>query len=138
MITSTQIKPDTAVVCSKDGQFGVVDHMEGTDTIKLKKDKNGQHHYIPLKWVTSVDDKIHVGRPGDQVMREWSTSPKASPAIDESTDDMTADTLASAPGGDERTKNDAKGNEKNPVNLLSSNPRSGEQKGKPRGEHPIM
>jgi len=51
--------------------------MEGSDTIKLKKDKQGQHHYIPLSWVTKVDDKVHVDRPGDQAMKEWSTSPKA-------------------------------------------------------------
>ncbi len=32
--------------------------MEGKDTIKLEKDKEGQHHYIPMSWVTKVDDKV--------------------------------------------------------------------------------
>ena len=73
MINSTQIKADAPVVCSKDGQFGTVDHMEGKDTIKLKKDKSGRHHYMPLKWVTSVDEKIHIDRPGDEAMKEWTT-----------------------------------------------------------------
>ncbi|MEO7330960.1 MAG: DUF2171 domain-containing protein [Minicystis sp.] len=78
MISATQIKPHTPVVCSEDGQFAVVDHMEGTSTIKLAKDKTGQHHYIPMSWVTKVDDKVHVDRPGDQAMRDWSTvAPKA-------------------------------------------------------------
>ena len=77
MISPNQVKPDAPVVCSQDGQFATVDHMEGSDTIKLKKDKQGQHHYIPLSWVTKVDDKVHVDRPGDQAMKEWSTSPKA-------------------------------------------------------------
>ncbi len=45
----------------------------GSDTIKLAKDDKGQHHYIPMKWVTSVDDKVHVDRPGTQAMKEWST-----------------------------------------------------------------
>jgi hypothetical protein len=27
-----------------------------------------------MSWVTSVDDKVHVDRPGDQAMREWSTT----------------------------------------------------------------
>jgi len=63
------------VVGSNKGQFAVVDHLEGRDVIKLEKDKAGQHHYIPLTWVTSVDDKVHVDRPGDQAMREWSTTP---------------------------------------------------------------
>ncbi len=80
MISSNQISPDAPVVCSKNGQFAMVDHMVGSDTIKLKKDKQGQHHYIPLSWVTKVDDKVHIGRPGDQAMKEWSTSPKVKSA----------------------------------------------------------
>lgn len=66
------------VVCSEDGQFAVVDHLQGTDSIKLRKDDSGQHHFIPLSWVTSVDGKVHVDRPGDQAMREWSTTPSFS------------------------------------------------------------
>jgi hypothetical protein len=72
---TTLIKPHMPVVCSNDGQFATVDHLEGTDSIKLSKDKSGQHHYIPLEWVTSVDDKVHIDRPGDQAMREWKTEP---------------------------------------------------------------
>jgi hypothetical protein len=69
------IKPHMAVVCSENGQFATVDHIEGTNEIKLARDKNGVHHYIPLAWVVSVDDKVHVDRPGDQAMEEWTTSP---------------------------------------------------------------
>ncbi len=46
MIQASQIKPQMPVVCSKDGQFAIVDHMQGKDTIKLAKDSKGQHHYI--------------------------------------------------------------------------------------------
>jgi hypothetical protein len=80
MINATQIKPKTPVVCSNNGQFAVVDHMEGTDTIKLAKDDKGMHHYIPLKWVTKVDDKIHVDRPGQQAMKEWTSTPMTNQA----------------------------------------------------------
>ncbi|MFA5018046.1 MAG: DUF2171 domain-containing protein [Methylobacter sp.] len=74
MINPDQIKPDMPVVCSQDGQFATVDHMEGTNTIKLKKDETGQHHYIPLTWVSSIENgKVKVDRPGDQAMQEWST-----------------------------------------------------------------
>ncbi|MBL9037866.1 MAG: DUF2171 domain-containing protein [Archangium sp.] len=73
MISPNQIRPDMPVVCSEDGQFGVVDHVEGADSIKLKKDKTGKHHFIPLNWVTEVDSKVHVDRPGAQAMREWRT-----------------------------------------------------------------
>ncbi len=75
MMNKDQIKPHMPVVCSNNGQFAVVDHLQGADTIKLAKDDKGQHHYIPLSWVTSVDDKVHVDRPGQQAMREWSVSP---------------------------------------------------------------
>jgi hypothetical protein len=69
------IKPHMPVVCSNDGQFATVDHIEGHGSIKLAKDDTGQHHYIPLEWVTSVDDKVHIDRPGQQAMSEWTTTP---------------------------------------------------------------
>jgi hypothetical protein len=71
---TTKIKEHMPVVCSNNNQFGTVDKVEG-DSIKLTKDKSGQHHWIPTKWVTSVDTAVHVDRPGEQAMREWSTSP---------------------------------------------------------------
>ena len=73
MMNTNAIKPHMPVVCSKDKQFGTVDHVEGQTSIKLTKDESGEHHFIPMSWVTSVDDKVHVDRPGDQAMREWST-----------------------------------------------------------------
>ena len=76
MINIDEIKPEMPVICSQNGQFAVVDHMEGTNAIKLNKDHSGQHHYIPLTWVTStVHGKIKIDRPGDQAMQQWSTVP---------------------------------------------------------------
>ncbi len=74
MNEAANIKPEMPVVCSKNGQFAVVDHIQGQQ-VKLKKDSSGTHHYIPLSWVKSVDDKVHIDRTGDQAMREWSTEP---------------------------------------------------------------
>jgi len=68
------IRPHMPVVCSKDKQFATVDHIEGSDAIKLAKDDSGQHHFIPMSWVTSVDDKVHIDRPGAEAMHEWSTT----------------------------------------------------------------
>ena len=73
MINVQQIKPEMPVVCSQDGQFAVVDHMEGKDSIKLQKDPAGKHHFIPVSWVTVVDAKVHIDRPGEQAMKEWRT-----------------------------------------------------------------
>ena len=75
MVQASKIKAGMPVVCSQDGQFAVVDHVEGQEAIKLNRDDKGTHHYIPTSWVTKVDDKVHVDRPGDQAMREWSTTP---------------------------------------------------------------
>lgn len=72
-----QIKDHMPVVCSEGGQFATVDHLDAANTIKLTKDDQGQHHWIPQSWVTSVDDKVHVDRPGDQAMKEWSTEAPA-------------------------------------------------------------
>ena len=76
MINANTIKPEMPVVCSLDGQFATVDHMEGTKSIKLNKDKNGQHHYIPLDWVVSTEDgKVKIDRSGEEAMQQWSTKP---------------------------------------------------------------
>jgi hypothetical protein len=74
MINTNQIKPQMPVVCTRDRQFGTVDRVEGRN-VKLTKDANGQHHYIPVDWIRTVDDKVHIDRPGDQAMQEWKTTP---------------------------------------------------------------
>ena len=73
MINVQLIRPEMPVVCSQDGQFAVVDHLEGQDSIKLKRDKAGKHNFIPVSWVTTVDGKVHIDRPGEQAMKEWRT-----------------------------------------------------------------
>lgn len=74
MHDQSRISEHMPVVCSNDKQFGTVDRVEG-NFIKLTKDDQGRHHWIPMSWVTRVDDKVHVDRPGDQAMREWYDSP---------------------------------------------------------------
>lgn len=72
MVKASDIKPDMPVVCSLDGEFAKVDHMQGDTTIKLMKDKHGQHHFIPLSWVTSIENgQVKVDRPGDEAMKQW-------------------------------------------------------------------
>jgi hypothetical protein len=73
MTNTDAIKPHMPVVCSKNKQFATVDHVEGKNAIKLTKDASGEHHFIPMSWVTTVDDKVHIDRPGTEAMKEWST-----------------------------------------------------------------
>ncbi|RYF04427.1 MAG: DUF2171 domain-containing protein [Deltaproteobacteria bacterium] len=75
MIDANEVKAGLPVVCSNGGQFAVVDHMQGADTIKLKKDDAGTHHFMPLAWVTSAGDELKIDRPGEQAMKEWATAP---------------------------------------------------------------
>ena len=73
-IDTSKITAHMPVICSEGGQFATVDHMDGDDYIKLTKDNAGQHHWIPVEWVTEVDDHVHVDRPGTQAMKDWLSS----------------------------------------------------------------
>ncbi|SEM58215.1 hypothetical protein SAMN05444354_11913 [Stigmatella aurantiaca] len=76
MVDAKQVQPKMPVICSNNVPFARVDHMDGSDTIKLARDENGEHHYIPLSWVQSVDESgIHLDRPGKDAMKQWSTDP---------------------------------------------------------------
>lgn len=74
-VNPSQIKEHMPVVCSDGGQFATVDHMDAGNTIKLTRDEQGNHHWIPMDWVTKVDEYVHVDRPGQQAMREWMSAP---------------------------------------------------------------
>jgi hypothetical protein len=74
--TTASIREHMPIVCSEGGQFATVDHLDG-NYIKVTKDNasgDGQHHWVPLNWVTGVDDKVHVDRPGNQAMKDWISS----------------------------------------------------------------
>lgn len=64
MISTANIREHMPVVDSRGNHVGTVDHLEGTDQIKLTKSdsKDASHHYIPLDWVNSVDDSVHLSK----------------------------------------------------------------------------
>lgn len=70
--TSEGIQEHMEVVCSKGMHVGTVDHVEG-DQLKLTKSDSddGRHHFIPTSIVASVDDKVHLSQPCDEVKRSW-------------------------------------------------------------------
>jgi hypothetical protein len=61
-------------VAADGAQVATVDHLDAGGTIKLTRDDQGQHHWIPQSWVTRVDEHVHLDRSGDQLMQDWSTS----------------------------------------------------------------
>jgi hypothetical protein len=63
-------------VVGSDGQHvGTVDHLEGTDKIKLTKDdpkSGGKHHFIRYEMVDRVADrKVHLNKSAQDVMTHW-------------------------------------------------------------------
>jgi hypothetical protein len=70
MIDTNQIKPHTQVVGADNQVIGKVDNIQG-DQLKLTRDEKGQHHLIPLDWVSNVDDKVHVSKNADEVKKAW-------------------------------------------------------------------
>jgi hypothetical protein len=71
------IREHMPVVCSDGGRCGTVDRIEGNN-IKLTKDDQGHHHWIPTDWVTRVDQDVQVDRSIGQVRRDWSMNPPSS------------------------------------------------------------
>jgi hypothetical protein len=56
--------------------IGTVDKVEN-GMIKLTKNDSadGQHHYIPLEWVESVQENtVHLMKPAEEVKRDWRTA----------------------------------------------------------------
>ena len=66
------IKEHMEVVGSDGGFVGTIDHVQGSE-LKLTKgsDKSGQHHFIPLDWVATVDTKVHLSKAARDVKTQW-------------------------------------------------------------------
>jgi hypothetical protein len=76
MIRAEQIHEHMEVVGSDGSHVGMVDHMDGTERLKLTKDDPnaaGRHHFIPMDWVQSVDSKVHLSKSGYDAMAAWDT-----------------------------------------------------------------
>ena len=61
-----QIQPHMSVTGSDGWTCGTVDHIDG-DRIKLTRDENGEHRYVPINLVEKVENNEVVLRSrGDQ------------------------------------------------------------------------
>lgn len=73
-MNASAIKQHMDVIASDGQKVGQVDHMEGTDKIKLARHDalDGKHHLIPLHWVNKVDKQVHLNKAAKDVKAQWS------------------------------------------------------------------
>ena len=74
MVEATQIKEHMKVIGSDGQHVGTVDHMEGSDKIKLAKSDpaaGGKHHFISLSLVDHIDAHVHLNKSAKDVQSKW-------------------------------------------------------------------
>lgn len=77
MIDAKQIREQMEVLGADGAHVGTVDHLEGSDRIKLAKDdamSGGKHHMIPVTWVDHVDRHVHLNKSSQDAMKQWQTA----------------------------------------------------------------
>jgi hypothetical protein len=76
MTDTASIREHMPVFGSCGNRLGDVDRVEG-QSIKLTRNSSsdGQHHYIPMNWVESVDDKVHLNKDCGEAKKEWKAAP---------------------------------------------------------------
>jgi hypothetical protein len=76
MKDSMNVREHMDVFGSCGNRLGTVDRVEGSSIKLAKNDQpDGQHHWVPMGWVASVDDGVRLNRDCDQARREWQSAP---------------------------------------------------------------
>ena len=71
------IKEHMEVIGSDGQHVGTVDHLEGSDKIKLTKTDpkaGGKHHFIPTAWIDHVDAHVHLTKSANDVTKQWKSA----------------------------------------------------------------
>jgi hypothetical protein len=74
MLDTSQIKEHMDIISSDRKTVGKVDHLEGSDKIKLTRQSSpdGQHHhFIPASWIDHIDQHVHLNKSGADVTAHW-------------------------------------------------------------------
>jgi hypothetical protein len=77
MFKQDDIKEHMEVLGSDGQHVGTVDHMEGSNQIKLAKTDlkaGGKHHLIPVDWVAKVDQHVHLNKSGKDAQAQWKSA----------------------------------------------------------------
>lgn len=69
------IKPGMPVVCTDGTELGVVEQLEGENSIRLSPNEEGKNHWVPIGWVTGIDSgRVSIDRSVAHARDEWSDS----------------------------------------------------------------
>jgi hypothetical protein len=73
MADISKIREHMAVIAADDRRVGFVARVEGADSLKLTRVKNGHgfDHVIPLSWVSDVDRYVFLNKGSKFVLANW-------------------------------------------------------------------
>jgi hypothetical protein len=74
MAQKFNIKEHMEVIGADGKHVGTVDHLEGSNQIKLTKtdpQAGGKHHFLSLDLVDHVDEHVHLKKSSQDVMAVW-------------------------------------------------------------------
>jgi hypothetical protein len=74
MAQKFNIKEHMEVIGADGKHVGTVDHLEGSDQIKLTRtdpQAGGKHHFLSLDLVDHVDEHVHLKKSSQDVMAVW-------------------------------------------------------------------
>ena len=76
MTNTSNIREHMDVFGSCGNRLRMVDKVEGNSIKLAKRDQpDGQHHWVPVDWVASVDDGVRLSKNCDAARREWQSAP---------------------------------------------------------------
>jgi hypothetical protein len=71
-INVNDITKHADVIASCGTKVGTVDHLDGSDKIKLTRNEEGSHHLIPLSWVNEIkDNQVLLNVDSEEVKNKW-------------------------------------------------------------------
>lgn len=75
MINASDIREHMEVVGADGRHVGRVDQVKGMqiELAKLDLETKARHRLIPLSWVESIDDKVHLSLNQEDAERRWAT-----------------------------------------------------------------
>jgi hypothetical protein len=73
-MNANEIRGHMDVVGACGHLLGSVDGVEG-GSIKLTRDGDGRHHFIPLDWIDHVDEHVHLNKDCEVARQRWQLAP---------------------------------------------------------------